>query len=127
MEWKDWWQEVWRQSPAMALLIAIIATGFFQYWVWGSTYKEMKADRDEYRQIAFQSTGLLEKNVGINTSIPTPTPTPTSSPASSPAPSSLPTSLPTPQSTVPSVPEVKAQVIDIRKRLNMLEAKASKQ
>ncbi len=31
MEWKDWWQEVWRQSPAMALLIAIIATGFFQY------------------------------------------------------------------------------------------------
>jgi hypothetical protein len=108
----------------MALLIAIIATGFFQYWVWGSTYNEMKADRDEYRQIAFQATGLLEKNVGINTSRPTPTPTaaatatgPASSPASTPIPTS--TSLPTPASAT----EVKAQVIDIRKRLNMLEAK----
>src|SRR6266478_410519 len=109
MEWKDWWQEVWRQSPAMALLIAIIATGFFQYWVWGSTYKEMKADRDEYRTLALESTGLLEKRV-----LPASTPPPAATPDWMPRPTTSPT---------PDVkPDVKAEVIAIRKKLEMLEA-----
>jgi len=128
-----WWQELFRQSPVIALLIAILLTGAYQYWVWGSTYRDMKADRDEYKQIALQSVGLLEKHVVTS---PSPLPSPVPSPIRLPSPRPL--GSPTPDWTYLGETGVeygeyriasqslKTQVDSLQIRLNTLEAKPPK-
>jgi hypothetical protein len=113
-----WWQELYRQTPVIALLMAILATGFWQYWVWGSTYLEMKADRDQYRQIALQSVGLLEKPGAV----PSPRPSPSPSPGSS----KLGFNFPSPVPYATPLPQIQNQVLEIRDKLNRLEAKSPK-
>src|SRR6266705_2861939 len=111
MTWNKWWQGVWRQSPVMAVLIAIIASGAYGVWVWGTSYQEMRTDRDEYKEIALESVGLLERHV---------TPTNRSFPANTnmmPRPG-YPTPKPMPRPT--PEPDVKVQVTEIRKKLDML-------
>jgi hypothetical protein len=56
----NWWQKLFSQSPAMAILLAIIATGSMGWWVFRSTYDEMKTERNEYRQLSLDAIRELE-------------------------------------------------------------------
>ncbi len=110
------------------------------YWVWGSTYRDMKADRDEYRDVALEAAGLLEKHVAPPSSSPIPEMERASAPTAleprvrpSPRPSvgpvlgPKPRAKPAPASTLTPAPGVKAQVAAIRKKLDALQAKSPKE
>jgi hypothetical protein len=77
-----WLQELYRQSPILALLVAIIVTGYLQFWIWGSNYREMRDERDEYRKLAFDELHQLEAAASrqradwANRYHPTPSPSP---------------------------------------------------
>lgn len=46
-------------APTVVLLLLIIFAGFKEWWVWGTTYRAALADRDEWKRIAMESTGLV--------------------------------------------------------------------
>ena len=46
-------------APTVVLLLLIIFAGAKEWWVWGTTYRAALADRDEWKRIAMESTGLV--------------------------------------------------------------------
>jgi hypothetical protein len=61
-----------KASPAVVLMLAALFTGYRGDWVWGSTFKasmdqcaedkaDLRAQRDEYKRIAFNSVGFINE------------------------------------------------------------------
>lgn len=46
-------------APTAVLLLVIIFAGYREWWVWGTTYRAALADRDEWKRIAMEATGLV--------------------------------------------------------------------
>lgn len=46
-----------------ALMILILVGGSKEWWVYGVTYREMKQDRDDWRDMALAGTQLAESAV----------------------------------------------------------------
>ena len=59
------WDWAKTQGPLVAVLVAILVTGARQMWVWGWHYREMRADRDQWRTLYFRAVGLAEQAVGV--------------------------------------------------------------
>lgn len=45
--------------PMAVLLLLVIVGGYREWWVYGTTHRALRADRDEWRRIAMESTGLV--------------------------------------------------------------------
>ena len=50
-------------AGVLGLLVIVIWGGAKQWWVWGWIWREMKADRDRWRDIALSATNLADKVV----------------------------------------------------------------
>lgn len=60
--------------PLAYVLGAIIIASFFEVWVWGKLHRaevaELKAERDEYKTLAFKIVGFAENSVDIKRKVP---------------------------------------------------------
>lgn len=53
------WAERLASTPLAVLLMVILVLGYREWWVFGHIYRAMRKDRDEWRRIALESTGLV--------------------------------------------------------------------
>ena len=44
-----------------AMLIVVIVGGYRKWWVWGYQWRDMKAERDEYRDLFHRSIGVFSE------------------------------------------------------------------
>jgi hypothetical protein len=49
----------------LGILLLILWGGSKQIWVWGYQYREMKEDRDRWRDLALAGTDVAEKAVEV--------------------------------------------------------------
>jgi hypothetical protein len=49
----------------IGLLIVALVTGAREVWVFGWYYRQMRDDRDEWRDLARRGTGMAEKAVDV--------------------------------------------------------------
>jgi len=47
------------QMPLAVLLMLVLVAGYREWWVYGTTHRALRVDRDEWRRIALESTGLV--------------------------------------------------------------------
>lgn len=50
----------------VAILFAVLGTGFKRIWVWGYQLVEMTADRDFWRKTALSLMKVTEKQAGVD-------------------------------------------------------------
>ena len=55
--------DILTRGGLLAGTIIIILSGFKEVWVWGRQYREMRRERDTWREIALSTTNLAEKAV----------------------------------------------------------------
>lgn len=75
----SWGAEVWRQTPVIAILLAILITNLYGLWFSRASYNEMRAERDVFRSIALDSVKVLDAvppATAARASEPSPTPSP---------------------------------------------------
>jgi len=57
-------------GPVAVILAFVLFAGFQGWWVFGATYKEVESQRDEFKAIAFNCTGIVttaaQKSAKIN-------------------------------------------------------------
>lgn len=48
------------------LLVLILIGSYFEIWVWGRQLAEMRASRDDWKAVAYQSAGITEDLVVLS-------------------------------------------------------------
>lgn len=50
-----------KNAGLVGILAFILFTGFNENWVWGNTYREVKAERDEWKRVALEGLQVAKE------------------------------------------------------------------
>lgn len=56
-----------KDAGLVGMLFLILYGSYKEIWVWGRLYREMKADRDQWKHQALKNTNLAERAVDLAT------------------------------------------------------------